>query len=229
MSPNPDSTSPDSTNPGSPRLGLFEDVYKNTAVASLPNGTRMLYVVLGAITIDGKEYRSGATWSGEGAVSCTGGAEGATVWRWELSSGEAGTFHAADVSTRHKLSANLDTIPSGELLLRGDSVAFPPGGTALTHTHQGPGIRCMIEGGIRIDTHGRSTSYGPGGAWFETGPDSVFAQADPARASRFIRVMILPRALLGQSSIRYVHEEDKNKPKSQKYEVFVDRAISFTK
>jgi hypothetical protein len=85
----------------------------------------------------------------------------------------------------------------------------------------------MIEGGIRIDTHGRSTSYGPGGAWFETGPDSVFAQADPLRASRFIRVMILPRTLLGQSSIRYLYEEDKNKPKSQKYEVFVDREISF--
>ena len=33
----------------------------------------------------------------------------------------------------------------------------------------------MIEGAIRIDTHGRSTSYGPGGAWFETGPDDVFA------------------------------------------------------
>ena len=177
--------------------------------------------------IDGQEYQRGATWSGDGTVTCTGGAEGATVWRWELSSGEAGTFHAADVATRHKLSANLETLPKGELLLRGDSVAFPPGGTALTHTHQGPGIRCMIEGGIRIDTHGRSTSYGPGGAWFETGPDSVFAQADPLRASRFIRVMILPRALLGQSSIRYVHEEDKAKPKSQKYEVYVDREIAF--
>ena len=86
----------------------------------------------------------------------------------------------------------------------------------------------MIEGAIRIDTHGRSTSYGPGGAWFETGPDDVFAQADPVRPSRFIRAMVLPRELLGQSSIRYVREEDKSKPKSQKYEVFVDRPISFS-
>jgi hypothetical protein len=38
--------------------------------------------------------------------------------------------------------------------------------------------------------------------------------------------MVLPRALLGKSSIRYVHDEDKDKPKSQKYEVFIDRAIS---
>jgi hypothetical protein len=211
----------------SPRLSLFEDVYKNTAAADLPAGIRMLFVVLGTIIIDGREYRRDEVWSGEGAVTCTGGTEGATVWRWELSSGEAAVFHASDVSTRDKLSAKLDTMPKGELLLRGDGVAFPPGGTALTHTHQGPGIRCMIEGGIRIDTHGRSTSYGPGGAWFEAGPDPVFAQADPLHASRFIRVMILPRALLGQSSIRYVHEEDKHKPKSQKYQVFADREISF--
>jgi quercetin dioxygenase-like cupin family protein len=208
------------------RLALFEDVYRNAATASLPSGIRMLFVTHGALTVEGQEIRSGQAWSGDGAVTCGGGAEGATVWRWELSQGETATFRAADVSTRDKLSADLDTLPQGELLLRGDSVAFPPGGTALTHTHQGPGIRCMIEGAIRIDTHGRSTSYGPGGAWFETGPDPVFAQADPARASRFIRVMVLPRALLGKSSIRYDHDEDKDKPKSQKYEVFIDRAIS---
>ena len=213
----------------SARLSLLEDVYRNAATASLPAGTRFLFIVHGTLLVEGKEFRDGAVWSGDGSVTCSGGAEGATVWRWELSHGEAGIFSAADVSTRTKLSASLDTLPEGELLLRGDSVAFPPGGTALTHTHQGPGIRCMIEGAIRIDTHGRSTSYGPGGAWFETGPDAVFAQADPARASRFIRTMILPRALLGQSSIRYVHEEDKAKPKSQKYEVFVDRPISFAR
>jgi hypothetical protein len=209
------------------RLSLCEDVYKNAAIAELPASIRMLFVVLGTITIDGREYQRGEVWCGEEAVTCTGGAEGATVWRWELSPGEPAVFHASDVSTRDKLSAKLDTLPKGELLLRGDSVAFPPGGAALTHTHQGPGIRCMIEGGIRIDTHGRSTSYGPGGAWFESGPDPVFAQADPLHASRFVRVMILPRALLGQSSIRYVHEEDKHKPKSQKYQIFVDREISF--
>jgi hypothetical protein len=213
----------------SARLSLFEDIYKNAAAASLPAGARFLFVVHGAILIDGQEIPSGGVWSGEGTVTCTGGSEGATVWRWELSHGEAAAFNAAEVSTRLKLSANLETLPEGELLLRGDSVAFPTGGTALTHTHQGPGIRCMIEGGIRIDTHGRSTSYGPGGAWFETGPDTVFAQADPARASRFIRTMILPRALLGQSSIRYAFEQDKAKPKSQKYQVFVDRPISFVR
>jgi len=52
----------------------------------------------------------------------------------------------------------------------------------------------------------------------------VFAQAAD-RATRFIRVMILPRALLGKSSIAYVNEEDKARPKSQQYKIYVDAPI----
>ena len=39
--------------------------------------------------------------------------------------------------------------------------------------------------------------------------------------------MILPQALIGKSSIRYVDEADLQKPKSQKYQIFVDAAIAF--
>jgi hypothetical protein len=53
----------------------------------------------------------------------------------------------------------------------------------------------------------------------------VFAQAAADRPCRFIRVMILPRTLLGKSSIQYVNEDDKAKPKSQQYRVFVDAPI----
>jgi hypothetical protein len=112
-------------------------------------------------------------------------------------------------------------LPKAPLLLRGDSVAFPPGGCAYLHRHQGPGIRCLIEGGIRIDTAGHSTSYGPGGAWYESGPEPVFAQAAD-RPSRFIRVMILPLSYLGKSSVEYLREEDKAKPKTQTYKIYAD-------
>ena len=122
--------------------------------------------------------------------------------------------------------SGLGWLPDGDLLWRGDSVAFPAGGCAYLHRHQGPGIRCLIEGGIRIDTHGRSTSYGPGGAWYETRPDAVFAQAAADRPSRFIRVMILPRTLAGKSSIQYVNEADKDKPRVQQYKIFADAPIA---
>ena len=55
----------------------------------------------------------------------------------------------------------------------------------------------------------------------------MFAQAAADRPSRFIRVMILPRALLGKSSTEYLNEEDKNKPRSQQYRIFVDVPIAF--
>ena len=45
------------------------------------------------------------------------------------------------------------------------------------------------------------------------------------RPSRFIRVMILPRALIGKSSIQYVNEADKEKPRVQQYKIFADAAI----
>jgi hypothetical protein len=109
--------------------------------------------------------------------------------------------------------------------MRCDSVAFPPGGCAYLHAHQGPGIRCLRDGSIRIDSGGQSHSYLPGEPWFEAGPEPVFAQADAERPSRFIRVMLLPRGLLGKSSIRYLRDEDRDKPKSQTYRSYFEAFI----
>ncbi|HTZ01472.1 MAG TPA: hypothetical protein VMC05_03990 [Xanthobacteraceae bacterium] len=210
-----------------PTLRLYEDILTNDAVAEYPAAPRMIFVVHGAVSLRERNLRDEETLASEHALTLTAAKSGATLWRWDLT-GEAGaaSVAGAGVVSREKLAARLDTLPAGALLLRGDSVAFPPGGCAYRHRHQGPGIRCLSEGGIRIDTHGQSTSYGPGGAWYETGPDGVFAQAAD-RPTRFIRVMILPRAYLGKSSVEYLNEEDKAKPKSQSYKIFVDMPLAF--
>jgi hypothetical protein len=214
-----------------PILRLCEDILSDGAALALPPLARMIFVVHGALTIAGRDLSDGEAWHGEGPVTLLAGNGGVSIWRWEVAPGPA-DMHAgspdllAGVSSREKLSAPLRTLPNGELLLRGDSVAFPAGGCAHLHRHQGPGIRCLLEGGIRIDTHGSSTSYGPGSAWYESGPDAVFAQAACDRPSRFIRVMILPRDLLGRSSIQLVNEEDKNKPRVQQYKILADAPIA---
>ena len=209
-----------------PILRLTEDILSNGSDASLPAAPRMIFVAHGAVTIAGRAFKADEAFSGEGAVTLKAGNEGATLWRWELLPVAGAGAAVQGMVVREKLNASLDTLPKGELLLRGDSVAFPPGGCAYLHRHQGPGIRCLLEGGIRIDTHGRSTSYGPGGAWYETGPDPVFAQVAD-RPTRFVRVMILPVAYVGKSSIQYVNEEDKAKPKSQQYQIFADMPLSW--
>src|ERR1700756_3919763 len=202
-------------------MRLYEDVLPGEGALALPALPRMIFVVHGEANIAGRVLADGETWHGEDAATLTPGGVGVTCWRFELADAADGS---AGLS-RLKLAATVETLPKGELLLRGDSVAFPPGGCAYLHRHQGPGLRCLIEGGIRIDPHGRSTSYGPGGAWYETGPDGVFAQAAD-RPTRFVRVMILPRAYLGKSSVEYLNEVDKTKPKSQSYKIFVDMPIS---
>jgi hypothetical protein len=210
-----------------PILRLYEDVLSSEARdLRLPPLPRMIFVVHGTLTVAAHTFAADQAWQGDGAVALSAGPEGATCWRWELASDErVGQLALPGAVLREKLSARLDTLPEGDLLMRGDSVAFPPGGCAYLHTHQGPGIRCLLEGGIRIDTHGVSTSYGPGSPWFESGPDPVFAQAAMDRPSRFIRVMILPRGLIGKSSLQLVNEDDKTKPRAQQYKVFADAPI----
>jgi hypothetical protein len=212
-----------------PILRLYEDTLSGSAGrVSLPPRARMMFVVHGDVAIEGRAVRGGEAWHGESAASLTSGRDGVTLWRFELTSATASgvPLSGPGLRSQEKLSAVLETIPHGDLLLRGDSVAFPPGGCAYLHRHAGPGLRCLIEGGIRIDTHGRSTSYGPGSAWYETGSDPVFAQAAADRPSRFIRVMILPRELLGKSSFQFVNEADKTKPRVQQYKVFADAPIA---
>lgn len=209
-----------------PTLRLYEDVLSNDAAATLPARPRMIFVVHGSVTVTDRELRDGEAWSGEAAVTLKAARSGACLWRWELvGDGEVAVPAGHNIGSHEKLAAQLEALPKGRLLLRGDSVAFPPGGCAYLHRHQGPGIRCLLEGGIRIDTHGRSTSYGPGGAWYETGPDPVFAQAAD-RPTRFIRVMILPVSYVGKSSVEYLNEEDKAKPKSQQYKIFADLPLT---
>ena len=214
-----------------PMLRLYEDSISGGAAAlPLPTLARMIFVVHGTAAVDGKMLRDGETWHGEGACSLTAGKDGVTMWRFELAASGSGSAPIEGaLRSQEKIGAALETIPQGELLLRGDSVAFPPGGCAFLHKHWGPGIRCLIDGGIRIDTHGRSTSYGPGSAWYETGSDPVFAQAAMDRPSRFIRVMVLPRSLMGKSSFQFVNEEDKTKPRVQQYKIFTDMPIATPK
>lgn len=214
-----------------PTMRLYEDVLSSAENVEfrLPPLPRFIFIVHGSAKVAGTMLNEGEAWQGETAITVKPGSGGVTCWRWELARGDQGSTiaNAPGMTTHEKLTAFLETMPKGELLMRGDSVAFPPGGCAYQHHHQGPGIRCLIEGGIRIDTHGRSTSFGPGSAWYESGPDAVFAQASSDKPSRFIRVMILPRELVGKSSIQYVNEEDKAKPKSQQYKIYADAPISF--
>lgn len=210
-------------------LRLLEDTpFAGTETVLSSGLPRAIYVASGTATINDRVLPADEGLVTAESVAIAVGAEGATLWRFEVApAGGAATLVGGRGHLKLSHPIRPETIAE-EFLLRLDSVAFPAGGCALLHTHQGPGIRCLKEGAIRIDTEGRSSAYAPGGAWFESGPEPVFAQADEAIDSRFIRAMVLPRALMGASSIRYVNEEDKAKPKSQRYRVFGEAAIDIS-
>jgi quercetin dioxygenase-like cupin family protein len=135
------------------------------------------------------------------------------------------SFELVDEPAPGALMARELALPPGEYLLRCDRVDFPPGGEAFLHTHQGPGIRVLLFGSIHIETQGAEHDYAPGEAWFETGSDAVYASTHADEPSAFVRCMVLPRAIQGSPSIRYVRDEDRERPKSQRYTVFLDEPV----
>jgi hypothetical protein len=121
-----------------------------------------------------------------------------------------------------QISARLALGGDAEYLVRCDRVDLPPGGVAYLHTHRGPGIRCLIQGRFRVEVNGFAQTVERYGAWFESGVEPVEARAVSDEPAAFVRVMVLPRELLGRPSIQYVRDADRDRPKLQRYQVFVD-------
>jgi hypothetical protein len=215
-------------------LKLYKDKLAPEAVVQMPLHSapvRVIYVVSGGLRLGsgGATATLGANsaWHNRGAVRVASGNLGAAALRWELvpTGAPDATLACDQAASALLLSAPMALDAEERWLLRCDRVDFPPSCEALTHTHRGGGIRCLLNGSIEIETKGARHGYRPLEAWFEAGPDPVYAAASTSEPTAFARVMILPRALLGKSSISYVNPEDLAKPKSQRYQVFLDTPI----
>lgn len=215
-------------------LRLLEDRLPSAAdPVYLPRLNRALYVAEGEVTIEtaagSAHHAGGSAWLGDGEIALLTSQPGARLLRWELvprTIEQDGTLRSAPrCSSAVKLVAEVDLDGGFGWLMRCDKVGFPKGGIAYTHVHQGPGIRCCLEGRITIETQGTTHRYGPGEAWFELGPAPVLAPTSEETETTFVRCFVLPRGCKGRSSIRYVRPEDAAKPKPQRYQVLGERFI----
>jgi len=212
-------------------LRLYTDRLPPKAAAKWPACNRILYVRQGDALVRAGRQAAGlaadSAWHGSGSVSVSAGTAGATLLRWEIAAGKApaGEPSSPGLDSSLTLTHEVELGEPGRYLMRCDRVDFPLGGIAYLHVHRGPGIRCLIAGGARIETNGKVHDIAPGGAWFEAGPDPVLALASKTERTAFARVMLLPRELKGKSSIRYIKPEDADKPKLQTYRMFVDEFI----
>jgi hypothetical protein len=215
-------------------LRLYEDrLPPFHAPVYLPSANRSIFVKSGDVTIetrDGCQYQTTLTgWVGSGELSLIPGSQGATICRWELvscSNVYPGELRSSPFcESELKLDKVIELDPSFSWLMRCDSVEFPPGGVALTHVHQGPGIRYVLKGEIIIKTEGEENNHGPADAWFEQGPAPVLAPTTEKTETSFVRCFILPSACKGRSSIRYVRSEDAKAHKVQTYHVYAEQLI----
>jgi quercetin dioxygenase-like cupin family protein len=196
-------------------LSLYEGTLPPGQEVATPAGIGALYVLRGAVSGGAGEGEARLWRSGAPVVA---GAEGAQVLLWWLGPG------AADPPFELQLRRTVE-LPAGRHLLRCDKVEFPPGGVAYTHTHRGPGIRRLIAGAFRVWVGEDARDVPLGGSWFEAGPDPVYAEGSGSQPTAFVRVMVLPEELAGKSSISYVKPEDRDRPKDQRYTVFLDEPI----
>lgn len=184
--------------------GLRLTLLEHPGGVAVPDGVRVVYDLV-----------AGEAHFGAAAVA-------GPALRWELTAaGEEPALLGGTVA----LAADLAPL-YGPLVLRCDRIDFPPGGVAYRHTHPGPGIRRLLFGSIRIDTDGHVTDYGPGGAWFESGPSPVLAHASATAPSAFARVMVLPAEWEGKRTIRYLDPADEEKPKLQRPTLYFDKVIA---
>lgn len=203
-------------------LAFFRDTLQPGATLACASAcARVLYLRTGMLAVRAAgtvaALAPNAAWHGMIACEAGAGKDGAEVYRWEL--------HRGPAPANALLAAGIALSATQGWLMRCDRVDFPPGGIAYTHTHQGPGIRCLLNGELRVTTQGHEQRVAPGEPWFESGIDPVLAHASESVPSAFARVMILPVALRGKSSIRYVLPEDQDKPKRQTYQMFIDDRI----
>lgn len=215
-------------------LRLFEDeLPAGGDPVFLPALARACYISAGDLLVEhatgSARHEQGSAWLGAEPVALLPGGGGAHVLRFELVPAElvhSGLLHAAPrCRSALKLAAEIELDPGFGWLMRCDEVAFPKGGVAYTHVHQGPGIRVCLEGRIRIETAGEASEYGPSEAWYESGTAPVLAPTSEHEPTRFVRCFVLPSGCKGRSSIRYVLAEDAGKPKTQRYKVLAERLL----
>ncbi len=215
------------------QLSLYKDEAAPKAAIHLPagNAVRAIYVIHGGLRVSTDNFNGvlGGNSAFYTSDSLRLSAGNLTTWvlRWELTRAGAPVALASGegVTSKKLLTAPVHLDPAKDWLLRCDRVDLPPDGEALTHTHQGGGIRCLLAGAIDIHTNNTAHRYLPLEPWYEAGPDAVYAKAAPNVSTGFARVMVLPRSLIGQSSISYVKAEDLDKPKNQQYQIFIDTPV----
>lgn len=209
-------------------LFLFEDALAPGRALSWPAAPRAVYARSGRceIAAGGARRRLAA---GDCALVVTaaelhGDGE---IWTFEISPRGVDAMAPSDRG-RLVLAHDIDLDPSGPLLLRADTVAFPPGAVTPRHGHKGAGIRRLIHGRLLAEIGGEVRAIGPGEAWFESGRDPVVGR-NLAPSSAFVRALVLDPALKGLPTFVPWAPEEAARPRGAKPAQFFDEIVTLAR
>jgi quercetin dioxygenase-like cupin family protein len=201
------------------RISVY-DLGAGQSCAVTASGHAFVYAAGGDATVAGATIAAGegAFASGGEAITSAGGA-----WLYEIAPGAPPPRNEDGLSP---VLSRLAVLGEGEHMLRADRVESQAGARTPAHRHRGPGIR-RLESGLLIAEVGDDLDrIGAGGAWFETGHETVVGSNISGGVNVFIRVMLLPVELAGgQSSFIAATPADADKPRAVNLRLFGERPI----
>jgi hypothetical protein len=181
-------------------LKLYQDELSPGAevIPGIEAQHNIIYVYQGSAVINNKVVEGDTAAYAEDFAAIQAGSRGAILWRWELAP-ENSAVHlltGRGLSSALRLSRKIkmfELVPTSKWLFRLDCIVDNEGSTGL-HSHPGSGIRCMIEGQLRVrsDKGESSDNTRPGDCWYEEGAYPLVSTSDPGNKATFLRGMVLP-------------------------------------
>ena len=181
-------------------LRLYEDRFAQGArsLVDLEAQHSMVYVYQGSLAVNGQVLQKDMSVYSKDVTTIEVGPGGSLSWRWELvrTVEPNNVAQGEGIRSRLRMSRRVrmfELVPTSKWLFRLDSIINNEGSTGL-HSHPGSGIRCMLEGHLRVESDkGESSDNSrPGDAWYEEGSYPLVSTSDPGEKATFLRGMVLP-------------------------------------
>ncbi len=181
-------------------LRLYHDSYAPDSVTEedLEAQHSIAYVLKGRPNINGQTVERDTAVYCRDVTSVEAGPDGAVIWRWELvRTDEPNNVAWGDgVASRPRMSRRVrmfELVPTSKWLFRLDCIYNNRGSTGL-HSHPGSGIRCMLQGHLRVESDKSESSDNrfTGDCWYEEGSYPLISTSDPGETADFLRGMVLP-------------------------------------
>lgn len=200
------------------------DLGAGAAFAVSARSSAFVYAERGEASV-ASGHRTEPVAAGDGAFAAAGDRITSTgnAWLYEIAPSSLPLRFDAGLSP---VLSRIAVVDDGPHILRADRVESQADAQTPAHRHRGPGIRRLEHGLLRAEVGDQLDRVGAGGAWFETGHETVIGTNISGGTNIFVRVMLLPAELAGGlSSFVAATPADAAKPRAVNLRLFGERPV----